>query len=637
MRIDSVEAGALAALQLLAAESPPSAFDDLLHEARRQGLSPDSVEKLTQVKYLTLRIHGLLGRQGQREAELSALVDTARDLSSPFELDALLKVISRRARLLLNLDMAYISFHDSDSEDSYIRAADGHATALTVGFRVPGQAGLGGDVRSGGAPFWTADYLADDRIRHVGPIDEVVRAEGLRAILAVPLRYGDSPFGVLYVADRGIRHFTPAEVALMTSLADLAAVAIERTQLTGQALAEIISLEQYSSRAKSELGALRRAHDSHSRMVDLLLDGGDLQALTTMAAEALGGAVAVRDGSSRILAFSGEIPGVDESAAVGAALDSYASREPVCLPDGTWVAAVTAHNQDFGHLLARPERPLGESGVRLLALTAKSVALLVLMHRTTAATESLMRDEFFDDLLAEPQRPVAQLRERARRLGLDLSSPHVVVVARLEGGPSGRAVVWASSYALRMSGLKSIRSGCIALLLPGVDASAAARAVSGELSPILGHQVTAGAAGPVSGIEEIAPIYHEAQRCLSALTALGSDGGSASLSELGFIGVLLGDSHSATNFIDNTIGPVLDYDTRRLSTLVRTLEAYFAAGSSPTYAAEALHVHPNTVSRRLERITELLGPDWQKPAQALEIQLALRLQRTRDALQPSAD
>jgi hypothetical protein len=31
------------------------------------------------------------------------------------------------------------------------------------------------------------------------------------------------------------------------------------------------------------------------------------------------------------------------------------------------------------------------------------------------------------------------------------------------------------------------------------------------------------------------------------------------------------------------------------------------------------------VSQRLDRIANLLGPDWQQPERALEIQLALRL------------
>jgi len=42
---------------------------------------------------------------------------------------------------------------------------------------------------------------------------------------------------------------------------------------------------------------------------------------------------------------------------------------------------------------------------------------------------------------------------------------------------------------------------------------------------------------------------------------------------------------------------------------------------------DALHVHVNTVTQRLDRIAQLLGPDWNCPERALELQLALRLHR----------
>ena len=76
-----------------------------------------------------------------------------------------------------------------------------------------------------------------------------------------------------------------------------------------------------------------------------------------------------------------------------------------------------------------------------------------------------------------------------------------------------------------------------------------------------------------------------------------------------------------------TIGAVTDYDSRRGTDLLRTLDAYFASGMSPVRTKDALHVHVNTVAQRLERISHLLGADWQSPQRALEVQLALRLHR----------
>ncbi len=74
---------------------------------------------------------------------------------------------------------------------------------------------------------------------------------------------------------------------------------------------------------------------------------------------------------------------------------------------------------------------------------------------------------------------------------------------------------------------------------------------------------------------------------------------------------------------------MLAYDAERGTALAETLEAWFAAGGSLRATAELLHVHPNTVAQRLERVGQLLGDGWRDPARALDVQLALRMHRLR--------
>ncbi|MEV8532225.1 helix-turn-helix domain-containing protein [Streptomyces sp. NPDC051211] len=625
-------------LELLAREAPAEEFERLVYAARAAGATEEDLTRLTRAKDLSLSIRGLFARRQQREAGLSALVDTARDLTHPYNLDTLLKVITRRARLLLGLDMSWVTFHDFPKECSVVRAADGHTSAITVGFEVPMTGGVGRQARQRSAPFWSADYLRDDSFTHSDVIDNVVRAEGLHAIMAVPLRHEDSDLGNLYVAGRRIRHFDPDELSLMSSLADLAAVAIEKTRLLDRVRDEVAGLELDTSRAMDSSAAAHRLRATHSRLIELVLEGGGLHALATEAAPLLGGSLIIRDHVGRDLNTVGAFPTLDENTIRAASLDAHTERRPVRAADGLWVAPAIAGQEMLGTILlapdpAAPERSSDTSQhIQLLGLVAQAAALVLLMQRSAAAAEGQVRDELFNDLLKEDQMPAAKLAERARRLGVNLDGPHVVVVARPEGGSLGRAVIWASSYAHQHSGLKSVDGGCIILLLPGTDPGTVGKAVSQDLSSALTHPVTIGTAGPVTDLSGISRTYQEARCCLDALTALGGKGGTASPRELGFLGLLLSDSPNTAEFINNTIGPVLDYDTQQRTDLARTLEAYFASACSPTRAAESLHVHPNTVSRRLERIAELLGPDWLEPAQALEVQLALQMQRTRQAL-----
>ncbi|MQS39215.1 GAF domain-containing protein [Streptomyces katsurahamanus] len=625
------------ALSLLAGGAQGPAVDELIRTVSGAGnLTEVQARALEHARALARTHYEGASRRKQREAGLAALVDTARDLTLSDDLDELLAVIARRARLLLNVDMSYINFYDHPSGEAYVRVADGHATALTVGFRVPAEHGLGGDAWVSKAPFATSDYLTDSRIRHHPVIDEVVREEGLRGVMAIPLAHADTFFGVLYVADRGIRHFEPEETALMRSLADLATVAIEKADLLRQARDQIAELENDQSHARTDLLAQLGLSDSHSRMMEAVLAGRDLDALTSLAAELLGGPVLIMSPANRPLASHGDIPGLDETAVVRASLDAHATREPLLLDCGARVLALSQGQEHLGTVVVGGGGS-GEPELRLMRLVSQTLSMALVLRRQTAVAESQVREEFFGDLLTDVQRPPGQLREKARRLALDLDQPHVVVVARPSGGSTNRVAVWASSYAYRMNGLKSLQGDSIALLLPGTDPSRIARDTLAELVPILGHPVTVGGAGPITRPEGIARAHREAVRCVRALMALGHTGASACVSDLGFLGMLLADDQDAEDFIQRTLGPVLEYDRQRSADLIRTLEAYFASGGSPTYAAETLHVHPNTVSRRLERITELIGAEWQKPGRALDLQLALRLQRISRTLERDPD
>ncbi|MFF7145308.1 helix-turn-helix domain-containing protein [Streptomyces nodosus] len=625
----------MSVLELLAAGAPAARFEELLRPAREEA-SDDTLAELDRAVRLASRVQALIGHAQQREAGLAALVDTSHDLTLVHGMDALLHEIARRARRLLNFDMAYIGLRDADDEGraSSIRAAEGETTSLSVGLKTSEDSGLGSLVQRSGAPAWSPDYLADRDLPHSSDIDAVVRAEGLHAILAVPLGYGTTVFGTLYGADRKVRHFTPDEISLMRSLGKLAGVAIERARLLEDTRAEVTELELDTSRARSSLHAQRRVEAAYIRLIDLVLSGCDAQTLAEAAAKELSGALIVRDCIGRTVVVTGTPPDLAEEDVLRWTYDAHAASRPVPMPEGGWVAPVTAGGENLGVILLVPDAPLTDGfGVRLLQLTARSVALILLLQRTSTVAHDQIRDELLEELLSEIRPQPRQLVQRARRLGIAIDEPHVMVVARPEGGPAGRAAAWASSYAHRMSGLMKFRDGCVTLLVPGEDPSAVAAAVAAELTPLVGHPVTIGAAGPVSGPGRVAQAHREALSCLEALTELGNLGCVATPQQMGFLGVLLSETHGVGDYIESVIGPVLDYDAQRFTELTRTLDAYFASSSSPTRAASDLHVHPNTVSRRLERIAELLGADWQDAERALEIQLALRLHRTRRTLQ----
>ena len=288
----------------------------------------------------------------------------------------------------------------------------------------------------------------------------------------------------------------------------------------------------------------------------------------------------------------------------------------------------TAAGQRLGTLALGGVERLEDGQGRTVERAAMVTALVLLFRLRAAEADQRVRTDLLADLLGRGRGPAdATLVDRGRLLGLRLLVPHVVAVCRCTTRPRGLPVAAARSAAGR--GLSGEHDGLVVAVLPGEDASAVAADLAARLGED-GPPVTVGAAGPVVPAHGLREAYAQARRTADALLALGMSGRGGSVRDLGFAGLVRGPGRDVDDYVRGVLGPLLDYDARRGSRLVRTVEAYFASGGSPLRAAGTLHVHVNTVAQRLERVAALLGEDWQEPDRALDVQLALRLQRLRD-------
>ena len=618
--------GAAEYLDLLAREASAVEFEGPVLAARAAGASAEALEALEKAKLVALRVRATLARRARRGAELSALFQTAGDLAELRDLDAVLDAIVSRARQLLDTDVAYMTLYDEDRDDNYMRVTDGSASASFQQLRLPMGAGLGGLVAQSATPYATADYFADARFDHLRTINDAVREEGLVAILGVPLRLGSRVIGVLFAADRSARPFVQEEVALLGSFAAHAAIAIDNARLLEGTRAALDELSAANKVVQAHSNAVERAALAHDRMMDLVLRGGGVADVAAMVTEVIGGSLLVLDSGDRPLTTVGAV-GTLESGVYDTAQTARALGRSVRRGELT-IASVDVGSEPLCTLVLRTAEDVSDTDQRILERAALVTALLLLERRSVAEAEDRFRGELLDDLISRDITDAAALRERGRRLGVDLDRPHVLVVARHDG-PRERVGFWASAQATAERGLATAGSTQVALLLPGEDPGKTARRVAAELSSVLGRPVTAGACGPIAALGDVAAAHKEAQRCADTLVALGRTGHGASATDLGFVGLLIGDHRDVDAFLDGTIGPVVAYDTRRGTDLVHTVDVYFGHGGSPARTAQTLHIHVNTVAQRLERVGRLLGEDWQSPERALEIQLALRLHRLR--------
>ncbi|MFE2325624.1 helix-turn-helix domain-containing protein [Streptomyces sp. NPDC059385] len=626
-------------LNLLVEGAPAESFT--LPPGPDADLSEAEAAAMADATGVALRIRRTLSQHRRREAELAALFDTAGDLAGLRDLDAVLKAIVHRAKLLLGTDVTYLSLNDDEAGDTYMRVTDGSVSAAFQRVRLGMGEGLGGLVAESARPYTTGDYRDDPRFRHTATIDHAVAEEGLRAILGVPLRLGAQVIGVLFAADRTARAFTPDEIALLSSLADHAAIAIDGARLLDETRTALVDLNAASRTIEAHSAAIRRAEDAHDRLTDLVLRGGDVTDVATAIGALLRGGTLIHDADGIELARAGTDPRPPSARAV-AAPRAAGRAVPVA---GTWVCAVLAGPEPLGSITLSGRAELDDADRRLFERAAVVTALLLLLRRSVAEAEDRVRGELLGDLLGGAADP-AGLAGRARRLGVNLHQAHAVFVLdpdpvrprppypeppRPGTAPRPRLLAAAARIAQTRKGLAGVHHGDVVLICPSETPSACAAGLAHELGQALATPVTVGAAGPATGHAAFADAYAEARRCRTALRALGRSGTGAALRDLGFLGVLLGDPTDLDGYVHRTLGPLLAYDARRGTELVRTLTVYFEAGMNQSRAREALHVHINTVVQRLDRIGRLLGADWQSPERALELQLALRVHRVQAA------
>lgn len=156
-----------------------------------------------------------------------ALVSVGQTINSTLNLDDALKVITREACQLMEGKMCSLLMLDGSREGLDLRASYGAGAAYVKKPRLSVAESLLGIVVRRKKPLQVENVQTSSRYQSV----EIARCEGLVSLLSVPLVFGGQAIGTLSVYT-GQRHvFSNEEIRILTALADLSAIAIEKARL----------------------------------------------------------------------------------------------------------------------------------------------------------------------------------------------------------------------------------------------------------------------------------------------------------------------------------------------------------------------------------------------------------------------
>lgn len=603
-------------------------------------------------------------------AWLDGTCEFVRAVNRGVPLDDLLNLIAGTVAQLTSYDYCSVLLPDAAGEQLLIRGFYGLTPSYVAEVNAerpplirPGELSEGPSSRAYRTqrPVVLVDIRADGTCVEW---EDVAAVQGYRSILSLPLVASEGSLGVLTCYTRKRRDFAADEVVLMETIANQAALAIESSLLRDRAEADLAALATRVERLQEEHRIAERAEDVHRDLMRRLLAGESVEGITRRLAEAIRSDVLVEDAGGHALGAAvapervERIPGPAErqhpriEALLQRARTGLRAVE-VAGPDdrSSLVAPVVLDDELAGRVWAfNAVGGFGAFERRALERGAMVVALAVSKLRTAQEVEWRLSREFLDDLLAADARcdPDSTVT-RAAQLGLELTAPNTLLVvrpdpggddsvARLAGGTARqqRSLLTQVQRVVNATGigdgaLVATRGEDVILLWPQrADQPAAAdlaETLRGQIRPYLGA-VSIGLGPPCSEATEYGDAYRLAAGALDLVQRAGQRDRVVALSDLGIYRLLLQVKRpeELIDFMHGVLRPLYEYDGKRDTTLVETLRAFLRNGFNAAATAEALIVHPNTISYRLRRIEELLGVKCHDPEALLQFQFAFLIE-----------
>jgi GAF domain-containing protein len=571
-------------------------------------------------------------RSAERENEtLYAVIKT---VSSSLDLDRVLRGIVDIATDATACHAAFIYFAEGDR--LVLRAASPSYGHLLGRVQMGVDEGLAGWVARTKTPEFIPDAAMEDpRMKYVPELEE----ERFQSMVAVPiLDKAEEVIGVAVLHTAAPREFEEGVLNFLVHTASLVAGAIENAQLYEETRRRVGALTTLTELSQAIAAATSREelYEAVTRGARALLEADacrifrlDEEADELVLAEADPGTSAEfsHPGGTRMLLdltqrANGGGPTGDAAAALW--------------PDGEAGAVLTAPlvvgKEHLGIVCCRSrDRDFGAEDQELLRALANQTAVGLkkteLIERLTA--ENTVKDMF--DALATGSVEAAEAK--AAEAGCDLTRSHLFAhVERAQNGAGWDGLPSQIEAQLRKLGgraLVDVRPDRLRILAPVGDTPGAVESVRTACDD-LGRE-----SGAVIGLSDVGSDARSARRRIREAAdaarigrSLAPDGGAVSYEQLGAYRYLvhLELDDAPRDHYRASVERLVEYDRKRGSHLVETLEQYLADRGSVTTSARALYVHPNTVRQRLERIERVAELDL-SDADLLSLELALKLVR----------
>ena len=301
----------------------------------------------------------------------------------------------------------------------------------------------------------------------------------------------------------------------------------------------------------------------------------------------------------------------------------------------------------------------------LLSTISNQVAIAIKnSHLVDMLAQKNLVKGFFDDLMYGTYDSEDSLRQRANFLGCDLARPHLVTlieISQIEGEQNGKDFHQASTPSAqtedeRLAAHKRISSiirrriqdsypgsvvheyenllTCILCLSKDPNAARLKtwlRDLSRQMRSEQNVRLSIGIGNTCQSISDYRRGFAEASEALQMGQNLHREGGVTHFNDLGVYRYLykIARMDDLRDMYQDQVGRIANYDRRKGTDLLDTLETYLECAGNLTKTSGQLFVHRNTLIQRLERLQSLCDIDLQERSNWLTLQVAIKVYKLR--------
>lgn len=556
-------------------------------------------------------------------------------------LETVMRKVLLEALKLTEATHGGIYLHDTDSNRLILQSPYfGMSASTAAQVRPPvDESTLVGRVFLTGRSY-RSSRVAGNPIINQSDVKRVQDHEGLlyRNIICVPLTLEQHRLGVLELTDRHQGDFSATDEYRLGTI--------------GPAIAGVLHNWQYLKEMQSRLSLLGAKTAAIERLSCSLEQGDDLSLVIANISHLLSGnPIMVQDRyhQSVLDAPQAAFP-QDLQAEISGALRTERVRkvlsesEKTCLPSRLALAAHGLASHDFivaplrvGELTAgwlwtlAKSSPLNQDAFWLLKQWAPVVARMLLAQERSSNSKGIQINHFLDALTTGNSESSLTINAMARRLGHNLREPHHLLLIvpddkEITTEHVHRTLNSHGERELRLGSLAMTTEGHLLLVSSALDKTAAeltrkVQQLLRRLEP--GLTVSGIHSRPATTPDEYRTEFKKMTHCLPILRRTTKREQILCYYNPGLEGLLMNlrDPEIIEYFCNKTLGDLIAHGNIEL---IESLQAYLDNDGHLEKTARILHVHVNTLRRRLTKISELTKADLRNSENKARLMLAMR-------------